>query len=477
VTRIQHPLIERRKEAVDFQRPLVEDALRTVGEKPPTTYGKYDLRNRPVSSGPMHDVYVGSALSLGAGPTKQDWLVTGVERDGTVKLAYRANDHVIHGSKPWSVVAEHAPQLFEGHTVTWKGEKRFVGEPLEHNTPNPAQRVWLEPRSGRGDSIAANWHDVVAENKLARKRPVARLPRDGMRAAELRWLTGDTRFVVSHAAVPPRLIGTNSKPAPPHVRPAVKQMDDILSWLERVPKTPALTGQEQFFTFHVDDIPTVGNAYAHSNGMPQVTTGIHDVHDRERYLHMLPGDSRRTYRWAANLIASHSEGVHAHEAGHLAMGALWGFSSDRLAAATDLQYAEDGVVNEAVADLYGGAYARTDDLGVRDLDRESYFDGNLERLRGFLAAGKAHSDIHNGTELITKPMVGLAREHGWDVVGEITGAAVQKIGKDIILGDVTAVDIPRMARELRDAAAWRYGAESETVKALNEGWRALGVLH
>ena len=40
----------------------------------------------------------------------------------------------------------------------------------------------------------------------------------------------------------------------------------------------------------------------------------------------------------------------------------------------------------------------------------------------------------------------------------------------------SAVDLPMAARALRDATAWRHGADSELVRYLDDAWKALRVL-
>jgi hypothetical protein len=156
----------------------------------------------------------------------------------------------------------------------------------------------------------------------------------------------------------------------------------------------------------------------------------------------------------------------------------WGHPLVRLERVTDTRIPiEDSIVQEAFSDLLGAARAGEATVGVRDLGRLANGWGSYDQLVELIAKTPVEQmDTHAGTQLLTKPMVRVLEQHGGDQLAEITGAAIRDIGRQIKGGSTVAVDLPMAARALRDATAWRHGADSAIVQHLDDSWKLLGLL-
>jgi hypothetical protein len=178
------------------------------------------------------------------------------------------------------------------------------------------------------------------------------------------------------------------------------------------------------------------------------------------------------------MLGEHDLAVRTHEAGHVATMREWGHHLVRLEQVTDTRIPiEDSIVQEAFSDLLGAARTGKPTVGVRELGRLANGWGDYDQLVQLIASTPAeHMDTHAGTQLLTKPMVRLLKDHGGDQLAEITGAAIRDIGHQIKSGATNAVDLPMAARALRDATAWRHGADSAIVRHLDDSWKLLGLL-
>ncbi len=209
-----------------------------------------------------------------------------------------------------------------------------------------------------------------------------------------------------------------------------------------------------------------------------VYEGPRSARVRGTWLNELAGAEGQYIRKFSKLIQDNDLAVRTHEAGHVATMRAWGRSDERIVSDVSIAArAEDGIVQEAISDLFGAARSGKATVGVRDLARLRNGWATLEQLREGLGKMTPETiDVHSGTQLLTKPMAKLLELHGGDQLAEITGAAVRDVGRQIKGGAIQAVDLPVAAKALREATAMRHGLDSEIVQHLDDVWKTLGVL-
>ena len=167
-----------------------------------------------------------------------------------------------------------------------------------------------------------------------------------------------------------------------------------------------------------------------------------------------------------------------HEVTHVAHGVAWGPLAPGHPGISGAAHAEREVVQEAFSDLVQAAHMESPNIGYRDLRRLTNGTGSLEHVRaGIRAAVAAGShDPHVGVQVLTRPALALAHEHGWRAVAEVTGGAINRIGAAADGLAPMVVDLPGAADALHHAAAVRWGMDDAAVVAARRGWQALGVL-
>lgn len=499
ITRSNTParLYEQLRAHARVEDELIRDALSTLDQEPPAS--------KPASR-PGFDatpIPIGSQVHLDR--SGDAWTVLGVA-DGDLALARRADDGGIErASAPFAAAAEHTRGLLaEPMTADGRRGAELVrasrdghGEPVwmlatEHETDGirvhgmDAGVTMVEYgdriRSGRGGgdvrparTFDTTWGDILRARGVASIEAAATQPGDWTRVAALRDVVGDSRIVTSSLGIRygdrTRVIGTDGRPAAGAA--LLHDADDTQRWFSTTAGLDVWRDGRRL-VLNTDRYDHLVHASAYSDGRTAVTNeGPRDPRTRQAWLGELRGDHGRTSRRADSALKDHALAIRTHEAGHVAHADEWGQRTGRIGVAS-LAVDEEGIVGEAFADLFGAARAGSDRIGLRELGRLQHEFGTLDRLRAD-GARAGVIEVHTGTQLVTRPMVGFARTHGWDAVAELTGAATRAIGRDLARGEIAAVGIPHAASALHEAAAWRFGADAPAVRALREGWRELSV--
>jgi hypothetical protein len=428
---------------------------------------------------------LGTLLRVGPGDD-QVWAVIGAQ-GASVELAQRTTvGEIARTSRPWASLVEYNPSLLDGPIIdatrgVWKAkvapEASYQGRAAVTELVSPASR--LASASHHAAPITTTWHDVIEAAQLTQRTPLAVMPSNATQVFELRALLGDNQFVLSAAGEtaghPRMLVGTESRPGT--AAPALSEAHATQDWFKRVTGLD-IWESERPFVLHTNDRDFVANAAAASvDGTSMTLEGPRSERVRGTWLEQGSGDYGQMERRISKLIQEHDVAVRTHEGGHVASLREWGDTAQRMSRATSAtQVVEEGIVGEAIADLFGAARAGKPDVGVRALGTLQHGGQHLDVLRAGIKADAENFDVHFGTQLLTKPMVKVQRELGSDALGEITGAAVRRLGRDLMNGAGTPITLPEAAQALRDATAWRHGADSTIVRHLDESWRLLGML-
>ncbi len=437
---------------------------------------------------PTH-VPVGTAVVTG--PGHQDaWYVIGTHGDN-VRLAQRtvADDGFRTTIRSWSSLVERNPHLLDAPITDALGNQWMPAavegvELLGRRAPVgliSMDDVVMAMAMGSDPSLVpTTWDDVLRATELARRRPIAVAPRTELDVARLRDIVGDDRFIVSALGKPSNLrgalVGTETMPG--RTEAILKDAAEMQAWFHDKVGIDIWNDRQNAVLF-TDSSEHLANAAAAAVGDDAlVYEGPRSQRVRGSWLSDMSGDLGQYVRRFSKMIAENNLAVRTHEAGHVATMRTWGRADERLlASATLAQYAEDGVVQEAFSDMLGAARTGKATVGVRDLGRLRNGWADLDQLRASFATMTPETlDVHSGTQLLTKPLVRLLKEQGGDSLAEITGAAIRDIGRQIKGGSLTAVDLPTAAKALREATAWRHGADSQIVKHLDTVWKTLGVL-
>lgn len=466
---------------------LVRDALTQLGEPTPAPMPVKPRGRTNASVGgrrPIH-VPVGSMVMTGPGP-QDTWTLVGTSGD-QVRLAQRTpNGSIRRTERPWASIVERNARFVDTPIVDATGVKWFphaatgVSE-LGRRAPTRIATIeYVNSKGLTGAAATTTWDDVLRATELTRRRPIAAAPARELDVANLRALLGDEMMVVSKLGdaygAAPALIGTDSAPAR-----GAATIDDAIATQHWFSQRAGLDIWERgrATILYTDSPEHVANAAAGAAGDLSIAfEGPRSERVRGSMLEPLTGDEGQITRRISKLLAAHDVGVRTHEGGHVAQMRAWGDPEQRLASVADHRVlTEDGIVGEAFSDLFGGARVGKPTVGVRELGRLTNGTHTLDALRaGIDAMPPGQFDEHAGTQLLTKPMVRVQSELGHDAHAEISGAAVRRIGLDIHAGRVTSVDLPTAARALRDATAWRHGADSAVVQHLDDAWRMLRVL-
>jgi hypothetical protein len=434
---------------------------------------------------PVH-LEVGTPVFLGA-HGEQQWTIVGAGSGDHVQLARRTEAGTIQRTtRPWSQVIERNAQLadeLDGSILAGlgfgPGGIDAVGA-LGRRAP-----VTFGTNPQPGFTFDTTWGDVLSGTELARRHPIAVRPgAEGVFG--LRQLLGDERLVVSgieQGWKAPEdanhlLIATESKPA--YAREQLASLTSTQRWFHDVAGIDVWPAGRTV-AVATDQPELVANASAgigtdRTGEVAIVNQGPRTEPLRQSVLREMSGVESHLTRRYSDYIDDVYSAVETHEAGHVANHRLWGndHSSGGLTLAAQQ---EAGVVDEAAADLFSAARSGKPRVGqVRSLTTLTHEYGSLDALRGTMKLRGNEFDVHAGTQLITRPMMRVLKDHGKDMLGEITGAAVHRLGQQLGSGELAAVDIPATAQALRTAAAWRLGDQSATVAHLDEAWKALKVL-
>ena len=437
---------------------------------------------------PVH-LPVGTQVELGPHPG-DTWYVIGTSSDD-VHLAQRTvgDTAARTTSRPWSKLVETNVSLLDGPIVDATGNPWIPAgtegvEALGRRAPVKlvsGQEAMLAMALGAEPAgVPTTWDDVLRATELTRRRPIAVAPRTSLDVAQLRDVIGDDHIVISNAGTPYGLRGAVVATETDAAR-AAATLDDARSmqaWFHEKVGIDVWNSSHNAILF-TDSPEHVANAAAAALGDDAIVfEGPRNSRVRGAWMEAMGGDEAQYMRRVSKLLGEHDLAVRTHEAGHVATMREWGHGMVRLESITDTRvHIEDSIVQEAFSDLLGAARTNKPTVGVRELGRLANGWGSYDQLVELIAKTPAeHMDTHAGTQLLTKPMVRLLEQHGGDQLAEITGAAIRDIGRQIKSGSTSAVDLPMAARALRDATAWRHGADSGIVKYLDDAWKTLGLL-
>lgn len=452
-------------------------------------------RNRHAITVPL-----GTQVELpGARLGEDTWTVVGAGRSDRLELARRTPDGVIQRqSRRWPELVLANPSLAESHLIP-TGERGFplALRTLEPEALDPAARAGdrayelfsTDARRGFEALESGPWRELAGRHGLTRLRPLPALPADAMAASALVGTASDPRRYVmaaeaEHVLDNELLVATDRLPPGHRTTADVLELERIGSFFDRLGlRTWADHGDDLVVISGMTE--KIGNAAAHGNAeFALVMTGPRDSRVAESLIGQLPREQRASRRGAEQLVRANWRAVLAHEVGHVATQQAWtvdvAVARGAAVEAGDLvrfaRLAEHGIAEEAFSDLFGAAYGRTRDLGVRDLGRLHNGIGDLDQLRTTIdRMGFRHSG-HTGTQLLTRPMLELQRRHGWDAVAEVTASATHRLGASIGRGELEAIGIEDAARALRDAAATRFGLEDDGVRAMASAFAKLRVV-
>lgn len=448
------------------------------------------VRNRHAITVPL-----GTQVALpGAGPGDDPWTVVGAGRSDRIELAKRTPDGTVqHQARRWTELVLANPSLAERHLVPGTDNGFPTGLRPADPAASSADDAWelfsTDARQGFVALDTGSWRELAGRHGITRLRPIPALPADGTNASALVGTASDPRRYVL-AAEAEHVLGTDLLVGADELAPGHRATADVLE-LERIGRFFDRLGLRTWDD-HGDDLvvmsgrtESIGNAAAHGNAeYAVVMTGPRDARVAASLMQHVPHEQRAAMRASEQVLRAHWRGVLAHEVGHVATQQAWtldvAVAQNAAQEAGDLarfaRFAEHGIVEEAFSDLFGTAYLRSRDLGVRDLGRLHNGIGDLDQLRATIAKlGFDHSG-HTGTQLVTRPMLELQRRHGWDAVAEVTASATHRLGAAIGRGELQSIGVEDAARALRDAAATRFGLEDDGVRAMAAAWSKLRVV-
>ena len=484
--------------AVAAEDRLAAEALERMGEQLPARthpplHGDVSEQFHATAAAPARrTVALPVGTSIVTSPGEPEWYVIGTKGD-QVRLAQRnvADDGFRTTSRTWASLVERNPHLLDSPILDATGQRwvpmstegvDYLGRAgrVELNSLDLLQTNYLlglEPPA----PVITTWDDVLRASELTRRRPIAAAPRDFLGAAQLRDVLGDDQLVLSQIGeghgLRGVLIGTDTSPG--RVGEVLADARSMQQWFHDKVGID-VWGPNHNAIFMTDSKAHLANAAAAAVGDDAlVYEGPRSARVAGTWLSETSGDEGQYLRRFSKMIRGNDLAVRTHEAGHVATMRVWGRADERIVdeAISIAARAEDGIVQEAFSDLLGAARTGKPTVGVRDLGRLRNGWANLDQLRDVLGAMTPETmDVHSGTQLLTKPMQRLLELHGGDQLAEITGAAIRDIGNQIKGGSVSAIDLPTAATALREATAWRHGADSEIVQHLDDVWKALGVL-
>ncbi|MBC7460882.1 MAG: hypothetical protein H7287_05930 [Thermoleophilia bacterium] len=458
----------------------------------PDTLGDDVVRSKGYDPTRQISIPIGKRVALGSAADQQ-WTIVGVDKSQVVELAQRsAAGDIVRSAVKWGNLVDHNVSLLDNFKGSDLNTMRLATDATEgvaalgqrapitlvpaKGTPQPRDIVGTVDGS-RGVNTPT-WGDVLASTGLAKRTPVPAAPGyDG--AVNLRALVGDNRNVFSSIGLDtghrPVLIGTDSQPGPG--AEVLKDLDATQKWYHDVARVNVWPTGTKLYA-DTDQSAWLGNASAgmfadvDGRNVISLNEGPRDESVRGAMLANQSGAGGHMTRWVSNLIQNGRLAVETHEAGHVANRHAWGLDHAQ-GATTPAAAMEAGIVDEAVADLFGASRAGTKTVAhIRDLKRLQNGFGTLDTLRAVIA--RTGGEPHTGTQLLTRPMMQVAERVGYPMMAEITGAAVTQLGGQLA-GKLSSVDIPSTASALRNAAAWRLGDDSPTVKAMEAEWAKLGV--
>ncbi len=483
--------------AVAAEDRLAAEALEQMGQKlPPRTHPplQMDFSEELLSNvgGPARrPAHLPVGTSIVTSPAEPEWYVIGTEGD-QVHLAQRAADDTGFRttSRTWASLVERNSHLLDAPILDATGRQwvpvavdgvDHLGRKAPVQLASVDDLVMASVLGTEPSTVPTTWDDVLRATELTRRRPIAAAPRDLLGAAQLRDVLGDDQIVLSQIGdeygLRGALVGTDTSPG--RVADVIADARSMQEWFHDKVGID-VWGPKHNAIFMTDSKAHLANAAAAAVGDDAlVYEGPRSARVSGSWLSEMSGDEGQYVRRFSRLIRGNSLAVRTHEAGHVATMRAWGRADERIVdeAITIAARAEDGIVQEAFSDLLGAARTGKPTVGVRDLGRLRNGWANLDQLRDVLGAMTPETmDVHSGTQLLTKPMKQLLKLHGGDALAEITGAAIRDIGLQIKGGSVSAIDLPTAATALREATAWRHGADSEIVRHLDDVWKALGVL-
>lgn len=417
-----------------------------------------------------------------------EWTVVGAGDADRVHLATRNEDGTVSRKVVrWPELIRRNPMLATRQPIpaSLPGWPTYVVPDADHG-------YQLVATNGDGvvqEVARGSWDELLPSTGLTRLRPFPLSPGDASTGANLIDTSRriQQRLVISNLGLDAigrsAVVGVDEvPPGRPDVVRELEDLDDAFAHLERLglqPRGP----QREAYAAVTDSGAAIGNAFGGWAGRPIVTTGIADTVMEREVVQRHPYDLTSSASRSAATIRASRDFVFAHEIGHVVTKRLWGVGTNYEGAAASVAGVEHNVVEEAFSDLFGASHAQTRDGGVRDLGALRNGYGNLDQLRSDIAARVEMAavtalpvDGHDGTQLITKPMLGIADAHGWTTMGEVTASAMNKLSVMLGRGEIDAIDIPTAARMLRDSAADRWGMDSPVVRGLTETWTKLRVL-
>lgn len=485
-------------QAVAAEDRLASQALEQMGERLPARthpplHTDFSDEMLAGTGGPSRrPVHVPVGTSITTTPAEPEWYVIGTQGD-SVRLAQRnaADDGFRTTTRTWASLVERNPQLLDGPIIDATGAQwvpvatdgvDYLGRTAPVKIASLESLAMATILGGEAPAtVSATWDDVLRATELTRRRPIAAAPRDMLGAAQLRDIIGDDHLVLSQVGeehgLRGVLVGTDA--APGRVGDVLADARSMQDWFHEKVGID-VWGPKHNAIFMTDSKAHLANAAAAAVGDDAlVYEGPRSARVTGTWMSDLSGAEGQYIRRFSKMIRSNDLAVRTHEAGHVATMRAWGRADERIVdeAITIAARAEDGIVQEAFSDLLGAARTGKPTVGVRDLNRLQNGWANLDQLRDGLGAMTPETfDVHSGTQLLTKPMTKLLKLHGGDQLAEITGAAILDIGTQVKGGSISAIDLPTAATALRNATAWRHGADSEIVKHLDDVWKTLGLL-
>lgn len=484
-------------QAVAAEDRLASEALERFGETlparthPPLHQDFSDELALAMTRPARRPVHVPIGTGLTVTPAEPEWYVIGTSSD-SVRLAQRNfnDDGFRTTTRTWASLVERNPQLLDAPFVDATGMSwvpvategvDFLGRKAPVQIASIEAMAMANAIGVPPPTVSTTWDDVLRGTELTRRRPIAAAPRDFIGAAQLRDVLGDDQIVLSQLGeqygLRGVLVGTDSSQG--RVADVFADAKSMQDWFHAKVGID-VWGPKHNAIFMTDSQAHLANAAAAAVGDDAlVYEGPRSARVTGSWLSDLSGAEGQYIRRFSKMIRSNDVAVRTHEAGHVATMRTWGRADERIvdAATTIAARAEDGIVQEAFSDLLGAARSGKATVGVRDLAVLKNGWADLDQLRSGLAKMTAETmDVHSGTQLLTKPMARLLKDLGGDQLAEITGAAILDIGQQVKGGAIQAIDLPTAAKALRDATAWRHGADSAIVTHLDDVWKTLGLL-
>lgn len=403
------------------------------------------------------------------------WAVVGSAEDGMVSLRRQGEQGIVHGSVDGATLIRANPALADGVLVV-----------------DPATRGIFELQTGRLESPRPGHLDAIplggpvaavhafAADGLFRTNPhltaPVTIPPDDSGAEAMAALGLRSRVLVRDALVgTPDLDGGAAPLATEshgvgEARAVGRAVDGAQAWFLDALGLDA-SSETGTRSVTMNDPEFIGSGAISDDGTQIRLSPRGDV---ARGMLSSPGLGREQLVDLRSRLASEVldvDRVLTHELGHATLNRTWGSPSFDGSPADS----ERRILDEALSDMFEAVrYASEADL-PREPRRLVNGWGSYTQVAERLAAGSA-VDVHDGTQVVTRPIVDLARIIGWADTGDLLAATIRRGEQELVTDSRASMDMRSFASDLLDVGGLRLRQRPDALAVLRTSLQAMRLV-